>query len=259
MDSAANRFEALRARLREHAEKFPTPVRRVGDALWNERDEELSHAACLEQLPDYIYAELAGEPVAKIFPRVKHHLDRCNLCAQEYAELLDAEWAEQRGRLTKPAAMPRPNLSFLPESKRTLQQVVLERTRALLPTLAPAHLRELEVIADTFFARVQQLETFELRSNAVQAMGLGKRDTNPALNLLAASYAITQNLTRGITRAQFDEWLQQARLQQELETRANEVARDIGIERELAARFAHAYAEQIAFEPEALRALLHAD
>ncbi len=256
MDSASNRFELLRARLREHAEKFPTPLRRLGDALWSERDEQLSHAACLETLPDYIDAELAGETVAKLFSRVKHHLDRCDSCAQEYAELLDAEWAEQRGALTKPAAMPRPDLSFLPQPKRSLQEIVLERTRALLPTLAPAHLRELEVIADTFFARVRQLGTFELRAGAAQAMGLGGRDTNPALKLLAATYAITQNLTRDITRAQFEEWLQQARLQQELETRANDAARDIGIERELAARFARAYAEQTAREPEALRAFL---
>jgi hypothetical protein len=87
-------------------------------------------------------------------------------------------------------------------------------------------------------------------------MGLGGRDTNPALNVLAATFAVTQDLTRDITRAQFDEWLQQARLQQELETRAHNAARDIGIERELAARFAATYAEQIAREPEALRALL---
>ncbi len=256
MDSASNRFELLRARLREHAEKFPTPLRRLGDALWRERDEQISHAACLEQLPDYIDAELAAEPVAKLFPRVKHHLDRCDSCAQEYAELLDAEWAEQRGALTKPAAMPRPDLSFLTKPKRSLQEIVLEWARAVSAALAPTYLREIDVIADVFFARVQQLGTFELRSGAAQAMGLGGRDTNPALKLLAASYAATQNLTRDITRAQFDEWLQQARLQQELETRANTASRDIGIERELAARFARTYAEQIAREPEALRALL---
>ena len=256
MDSASNRFEPLRARLREHAEKFPTPVRRLGNALWSERDEQLSHAACLEKLPDYIDAELAREPVAKLFSRVKHHLDRCDSCAQEYAELLDAEWAEQRGTLTKPAAMPRPNLSFLPQPKRTLQEIVLERTRALLPTLAPAHLRELEVIADVFFARVQQLGTFELRSNAAQAMGLGKRDTNPALNILAASYATTETLTREITRPQFEEWLQRGTLQQEMETRANAAARAINLEREFAARFARAYAEQIARAPETLRDVL---
>lgn len=256
MDSASNSFESLRARLREHAEKFPTPLHRLGDALWSERDEQISHPACLEQLPDYIDAELAGEPVAKLFPRVKHHLDRCDSCAQEYAELLDAEWAEQRGALAKPAAMPRPDLSFLPQPKRTLQEIVLERTRALLPTLAPAHLRELEVIADTFFARVQQLGTFELRSNAAQAMGLGKRDTNPALNLLAASYATTETLTREITRPQFEEWLQRGTLQKELETRANVAARAINLEREFAARFARAYAEQFVRVPDTLRDVL---
>ncbi|RIK29413.1 MAG: hypothetical protein DCC52_07415, partial [Chloroflexi bacterium] len=96
----------------------------------------------------------------------------------------------------------------------------------------------------------------ELRSNAAQALGLGKRDTNPALNFLAASYAATQMLAREITRAQFEEWIARGALEPEIETRADAAARAVGIERELAARFARAYAEQIAREPDALRDLL---
>lgn len=257
MDSASSRYDALRARLRERAEKFPAPLSRLGDALWNKEDEQLSHAACLEQLPEFIDAELAGEAVAKRLPRVKHHLDCCDTCAQEYAELLDTEWAEQRGALARPSNIPRPNLSFLPHAKRSLPEVVLERTRALLPSLAPASMRELGVIADTFFARVQHMGTFELHHGAAQALGLGQRNANPALTTLAACYAATQTVTREITRAQFDDWAQRKTLKQELETRANASARAIGIERDLAARFARAYSEQIAQDPASLRALLN--
>lgn len=258
MDSFKDRQDKLRQRLRAQSNRLDPRLQRLGDALWNTNDDALSHEACIEMLPEFVDAEVARQSVAQLFPAVKHHLDRCDTCAQEYAELLEAEWAEQRGALMKPQNIPRPDLSFLPKitPQPSLQEMVLERTRALLPLLAPAHLRELAVIADTFFARVQQLGTFELRLGAAQALGLGQRDTNPALTFLAASYVATQTLLNQITRAQFDQWSHQGTLQQELETRAVTAARAIGIERETAARFARAYTQQIIQAPASLRAQL---
>lgn len=259
MNSNFDRYEALRARMRERAERYPRPLQRLGDALWNVQDDQLSHAACLEELPAFIEAELAGDVVSKLEPQVKHHLDRCDSCAQIYAELLDTEWAQQHGTLSKPADLALPDLSFLPRTKRSLREVVLEQTTALLNTLAPEHNRELNVIAHTFFARVEQLGTFELRPGAAPAMGLGQQDTNPALILLAACYAATQTLTREITLTQFEQWARQESFQPELEARLFAAARAIGIERDAAARFARTFAEQIVQDPRPLRSLLLAD
>jgi len=228
--------------------KMPPPMQRLRGALWGEPEDDLSHAKCRAALAEFVQAEAAGEPVAQRYPRIKHHLDHCDECGEEYALLLDLELAEARGEIAFTQAG-----GATPQS---LKQVVRETARRVVETLALTSLRELNVIADTFFARAQQLGTFELRSGSAQALGLGKRDTNPALNLLAASYVATQNLVRDITRAQFDEWTRQARLQQELEIQATDAARAIGIEREFAARFARAYAEHIAQDPDALRALL---
>lgn len=257
MDSKSNRYGVLAARLRVHAEKFPTPLRRLGDALWNPDDAQISHQECLAAVTEYIDAELAGEPIAKYFSAIKHHLDRCDPCAQVYAELLDSAWAEQRGALPKPQTMPRPDLSFLPQPAptRSLQDVVLDWTRRLLPTLAPGRERELNVIADTFFARVAPLKSFELRTSTAQALGLGRSDTSPALETLAACYAATQQLLAQMTRQELEEWLAQGAVVQKVETRALGATEQIGMEQKQAARFAHAYAEQIAQDLSLLESL----
>ncbi|GIL16240.1 MAG: hypothetical protein BroJett039_14130 [Chloroflexota bacterium] len=231
------------------SKKISPPVERLRDAVWGEPEDDLSHAECRAALVKFAQAEAAGEPVAKLYPRVKHHLDHCAECGEEYALLLDLELAEARGEIQFTPSVE-------PTSLPLLEQLARELARRVAESLAPSALREIKVIADTFFARVQQLGAFELRANAAQALGLGRRDANPALNLLAASYIATQNLMRDLTRAQFDEWARQKTLPQELEARANAAARAIGIEREFAARFARAYAKQIAQEPDALRALL---
>lgn len=234
------------------AENIPPSLQRLREALWGEPEDDISHAECRAMLPEFVEAEAAGEPVARHYPRIKHHLDHCDECGQEYALLLDLELAEARGDIEFVSAVST-------STPRAFQDMLRELARRILHSLAPANLRDLEVIADTFFARVQQLGTFELRLGNTQAMGLGQRDTNPALTILAASYAATQTVTREITRAQFDEWAQAKTLAGEIETRVNRAAREIGIEREFAAQFARAYTEQIAREPETLRALLIQD
>ncbi|MDL1895071.1 hypothetical protein FBQ82_02250 [Anaerolineae bacterium CFX7] len=231
------------------ADNIPAPLKRLRDALWGEPEDDISHAECRALLPTFVQAEADGEPVAKLYARVKHHLDHCDECGEEYALLLDLELAEVRGEIEFASAIS-------PAAPRSLEQTLQELARRIVESLAPASLPEFGVIAETFFARVEQLGTFELRPSAAQALGLGRRDTNPALNILAASYAATQTLAREITRAQFEEWIARDTLETEIETRADAAARAVGIQRELAARFARVYAEQIAREPDALRDLL---
>lgn len=258
MNSSQELQNELRARLRVQANKIPSALQRLGEALWSEPDPQLTHAECRAALPQFVDAELAGEPVAKSYVAVKHHLDHCDTCSAEYAELLETALAEEGGTLLKPNSVPRPDLSFLPTPAptRSLQEIVLEWTRGLLPTFAPGRERELAVIADTFFARVLPLKTYDLRVGAVQAMGLGRRESSVALETLAACYASTQLLVNETTRQEMDAWLAQGTFTQNVETRALDAAHQIGIERKTAARFARAYAEQLSQDPSSLESLL---
>lgn len=256
MDSSQNRYQALALRLREHADKFPPELQRLGDALWNEADEPPSHAACLEQLPAYIDAELAGQPVARIFPAVKHHLDRCDTCGQEYAGLLETEWAEQRGVLAKPETIPYPDLSFLPPSRSQLETLVLKYARAVLAVLDPKNLPNLDAVAAAFFAPPKPGQALEERAVYTVDLDNAPGGTGAALTTLAASYATTQSIAAQVTRAQFDSWTGQARIKQNVEPLADASARAIGLNSAAAASFARVYAEQIEQEPASLRAQL---
>lgn len=68
---------------------------------------------CLDQLDEYVAAQLAGEDYRARFPEVAVHLDACPDCAEAYARLYELELAEAANRLPQPDQLPAPDLSFL--------------------------------------------------------------------------------------------------------------------------------------------------
>jgi hypothetical protein len=89
-------------------------------------DDENRCEACLDGLEEYVEAQLAGEDYARRFATLAAHLDSCVECAEAYAMLYEVRLAEAEGRLPSPAAMPPPDLSFLPSSSgpRTLLEAL---------------------------------------------------------------------------------------------------------------------------------------
>lgn len=69
-------------------------------------------AACLDGLEAYVAAQLAGENYAERFPAVAGHLDACVVCAELYGQLY--ELMADPANAPAPAAIPAPDLSFLP-------------------------------------------------------------------------------------------------------------------------------------------------
>jgi len=67
---------------------------------------------CIEQVDDYVAAQLAGRAYTTLFPEVAEHLDACVECAAAYARLYELE--TEAGSLPRPEEMPEPDLSFLP-------------------------------------------------------------------------------------------------------------------------------------------------
>ncbi len=50
---------------------------------------ELSCSECFDLVSDYVEAELAGAEIQGTLRRVKHHLDQCRACRDEYELLRD--------------------------------------------------------------------------------------------------------------------------------------------------------------------------
>lgn len=262
MDSSQNNQDLLKARLRAQEHKLPSALQRLAGALWNPPAEGLSHEACRAALPQFVDDEIAGERVAETYAEVKHHLDECDSCSAEYAELLDGALAEERGLLPTPQITPTPDLTFLPTRapvtapSLSLPDLVLDWTRSLLATLAPGEVHDLGAIAETFFARVRSLKTFELRPRMARELGLGSYYGSPALSILSACYVTTQLLCDQITPPQLRDWAKQDILKPQLEARAAATAQQLGIERSVAQQFAGAYAEHAVQELGQLEALI---
>ncbi len=74
--------------------EFARKLRLVYDA----REDEILCSECFDLVSQYVDRELAGEPVAEQMPRVKHHLEHCGVCDEEYKVLRDLARLEAEGR-----------------------------------------------------------------------------------------------------------------------------------------------------------------
>lgn len=87
-------------------------ARRFLTILGQKHQAELC-ARCQIDLEIYVATQLAGEPYRTRFAATADHLDGCPECAEAYALLYEAAWAEQHGRLPAPTYFPNPDLGFL--------------------------------------------------------------------------------------------------------------------------------------------------
>ncbi len=91
--------------------------------------------ACIDQLDDYVQAQLAGQDYAAAFPVVAQHLDACVACAEAYAMLYESY---ANAAQMAPPAIPAVDLGFLPkqvslaELIRAALQHTAERLRVTL-------------------------------------------------------------------------------------------------------------------------------
>lgn len=252
----SNRLDDLRARLRAPSEKIPPSFQRLGNALWNPDEDATPHEQCREALPSLILAQMSGEPLAEELQPVKQHLDHCDECGTEYAELLDIAMAEQRGALAHPAKIPRPDLAFLPTQESSVQTLVLAWVRTLLSEIAPNTLPELNVIAAPFFKLAEPLRgTIVLRASESRALYFTGGEITPALQALALAFATARQFEELVTSAQLNQWAKQGILKHELEARIRDVAKQIGIEDKPAIQLANALAGVLAENPDSLKRL----
>jgi len=102
------RLEQLRRRMGGRSNAL-----KLARAAFGDVDDALAHAECLAALPTYVDAEIDGARVAEEFSNVKRHLDLCEGCAMQYAELLEVALANQASQIPTTVTIPKPDLSFL--------------------------------------------------------------------------------------------------------------------------------------------------
>ena len=65
-------------------------LKKMVQAIAATRSEEYDCELCYEQLEKFVEMDLVGADAAEAYPLVKHHLDSCVGCSEEYDALIDA-------------------------------------------------------------------------------------------------------------------------------------------------------------------------
>lgn len=65
----------------------------------NTQEVEIDCSTCLDQVSRYVDLELSTGQAAARMPQVKHHLDQCQVCQDEYLLLRDLARMELDGSL----------------------------------------------------------------------------------------------------------------------------------------------------------------
>lgn len=62
-------------------------------------DIEINCSDCLDQIAEYVDLELAAGDASSALPQVRHHLDQCQVCREEYHVLRELAQLEAAGDL----------------------------------------------------------------------------------------------------------------------------------------------------------------
>lgn len=65
-------------------------LKKLVQSIVNTRPEEIGCDMCIDQLAKFVELEIDGQDIAEIMPLVKHHLDSCLGCGEEYEALIDS-------------------------------------------------------------------------------------------------------------------------------------------------------------------------
>ena len=78
--------------------QFERWVRQISET----RDEEISCTECFDLISRYVDLEIAGEAAESKLPHLRHHLDQCRVCREEYEILRDLARLEAGGDIPSP-------------------------------------------------------------------------------------------------------------------------------------------------------------
>ena len=67
--------------------------------IYETREEEISCTECFDLASRFVELEVAGQDAAARMPELKHHLDQCRACRDEYESLRDLRLLEEKGEL----------------------------------------------------------------------------------------------------------------------------------------------------------------
>ena len=65
-------------------------LKKIVECICCTKDEEIGCMECYEELDNFVEMHLEGKKPEEALPLVKHHLDLCPACKEEYSALIEA-------------------------------------------------------------------------------------------------------------------------------------------------------------------------
>ena len=67
--------------------------------IYETQSEEISCTECFDLVSPFVELEVSGGDAAAKMPQVKHHLNQCRACRDEYEVLRDLRLLEENGKM----------------------------------------------------------------------------------------------------------------------------------------------------------------
>jgi predicted anti-sigma-YlaC factor YlaD len=67
--------------------------------IYRTQEEEISCSECFDLVSRFVELEVSGEDPVRQMPEVKHHLEQCAVCREEYEALRDLRRLEEQDGL----------------------------------------------------------------------------------------------------------------------------------------------------------------
>ncbi len=216
---------------------------RIARTLFAPGSDERACAEVQAALPDYVAQELRGVPVAQRFPDLTQHLLTCAECSALHAALL--------GRELSPALppLPPPDVAALRArwQQEGLAAFVTGLTEKIIARVRDIPWPDLREQADIFFDAIGRLGAAwwsgPLPGGALSLAGPSQDE--PGL-WLAATYVATRRVAANeLSPQRSAELRRKGTLAALIRTRARQAARDAGLSKADAERFAEEYTRLI--------------
>lgn len=227
-------------------------LRRLAHALLSTEFDEAAHQRCQDRLPELAAAAQRGSRVAALFPEEVAHLDICELCAGDYADLLD-DLAEMEAGVGQPFAEPPP--APRPSWRARLGQWLSDLVRPLVERFYLDDDKGVERSLQRYWDLLPDLSAPEqLRRLESGALAFGGQGNQTLLLLITGGFA-TQSLLSQYSRAQLLALIEQNQLAKVTERTAAEVARKVDLDPRLRKDFVRDYVAHVMRDPEAFASL----
>lgn len=232
-------------------------LRRLANALAVEVHDPEACRHCQQMMPDLAEAELRGVNIAERFPDLVAHLDTCQDCALDYAELLDI-LMELEEAMAGPALPDPPALPARLKLALRLRPWVLRVAGGMAAAAGLADLATFEALVRPVLDRLAELTELPPPRQATQlALGWGGEAAGIAQLVLASWYAV-EGLVQRFDSEQLEQLAASGQLARQVEGSAKDLARQFALG-DLRSTFQDGLQAEIAQNPAAFAGLARLD